>query len=147
MKVILLRDVPKIGRQYEVKDVADGYAANFLLPRKLAEVATKGKVAELQSKRATQKASKEKHDSELLEKLGDFKESGITIFAPANEQGHLFKGVQVADVMEALENQGVLVEKEQVLLEHPIKEVGEQKVSIAVGGKEIEILVKVEAEK
>ncbi|MEX0917027.1 MAG: 50S ribosomal protein L9 [Candidatus Paceibacterota bacterium] len=147
MKVILLKDVPKIGRQYEVKEVSDGYAGNFLLPKKLAEQATREKIKKLETLRETQKTvHKEEQKSLELSLTKLLEEGGITISAPANEQGHLFRGVSVGDILEALDNKDVAIPEELIAQEHPFKEVGEHSVVISVGEDTYTLPIKVEAE-
>ena len=102
MKVILLQDVPKMGKKYEVKDVNDGYARNFLLPKKIAEIATPGALKQLETRREKEvKAVKEKDSAikQTLEKLKDFV---LDIKEKANENGHLFAGIDAKRISEEL---------------------------------------------
>jgi large subunit ribosomal protein L9 len=130
MKVILKTTVDNLGRPGEVKDVKTGYARNFLLPRKLAELATdaalkyweKGK-----EKRAAQVAGEIKVAKELAEKL-----SGVNLsFAvPASEEGKLFGSVGKADVLKSLKAAGYETPKNAIRLENAIKATGEHEVEL-----------------
>ena len=136
MKVILLSDVPKIGKKYDVKDVASGYASNFLIPKKLAEIATPKKIQSLEIKKA-QAQDEQKIQSDLLAKnLETLKNVSIEIREKTNEQGHLFKGIHKEEIIKALKEQAhVDLPLESIVLEQPIKEVGEHTISVIVGEK------------
>jgi large subunit ribosomal protein L9 len=135
VKVILLQDVPNVGRKYEVKDVASGYAANLLFPKGLAELATKKKLVRLKNYHI-QREVEEKIQKDLLAKnLNSLKDISITVTAKANEQGHLFQGIHREDIVTALKEQAhVDLPPEYIRLKHPIKEVGEHKIEVSGGG-------------
>src|ERR1051326_7840032 len=100
MQVILRQDVDKLGLRGEVVDVAAGYARNYLLPRKLAETATPGKVAELrkhEEKRARQEAQSFDQAQEIVNRL---EAEEIRFDAPAGETGTLFGSVTGTDIAE-----------------------------------------------
>lgn len=130
MKVILLDDVVKLGRRGEVRDVADGYARNFLIPRKLALHATAGNLKNVQQIRRQQeaKASRIKADAETLRARIE----GLSFEAArqASEEGRLFGSVTSQDVVEFLGQHGVEIERRRVLLEEPIKALGEVTVPV-----------------
>lgn len=130
MKVILKTNVDHLGRAGDVKDVADGYARNFLLPRKLAEAATasalkyweKGK-----EKRATIVAAEIKVAKELADKLAGV---NLTFAMPASEEGKLFGSVGKTDVLKSLKAAGYDVPKNSVRLETALKTTGEHEVEL-----------------
>lgn len=140
MKIILLRDVPNVGKKYEVKDVSDGYALNYLMPRKLAEVATPGalKGVDLRKKQFVQK---QEIDKTLMAKtLESIKGVKITLNEKANEKGHLFAQVHKKEVINALKAQkGIELSEDMLDMEHPIKEAGEHKITIKIDKKSVEI--------
>jgi len=143
MKVILLRDVAKIGRRYEVVDVPNGFALNKLIPQKMAEVATPAglkKVALLKQKTLDQKDEQLKELEEIKEKLSGKK---VSIKAEANEKGHLFKGVSAKDICENAKVLGISLLEENIVIKEPIKTLGEHKVYFKVLDKEIEITLEV----
>lgn len=124
MKVILLRDVAKIGRRHEVKEVPDGYALNMLIPRKLAEIATSEslrRLEELKSKQAAGAAQKGANFKDILLRLT---ENPPEISVEANEKGHLFKGVRAEDIATYLKDLGCDIEAQNIKLDAPLKELG-----------------------
>jgi large subunit ribosomal protein L9 len=147
MQVILLKDVPKLGRQFEVKNVADGHALNLLFPRGLAEHASKEKVAALESRRA-EIAHLEKVDLETLAKAIK-KLDGVKVtikVGKANEQGNLYKGVGSAGVAEALSKEvGAKITSDNFDLPTHLKTVGEHPLSLKVGEASANCTIVVEA--
>lgn len=102
MQVVLLKDVRGVGRKDEVKEVSDGYALNSLIPQGAAVQATKHKLAEVVARHEQQKtelAAKQERLDNALRLLGG---RSIVVKAKANQQGHLFKGISVADVAQLL---------------------------------------------
>jgi len=130
MKVILKSTVDHLGRAGDVKDVADGYARNFLLPRKLAEAATpsalkyweKGK-----EKRASVVAAEVEVAKQLAGKLAGV---NLTFSMPASEEGKLFGSVGKTDVLKSLKAAGYEVPKNSVRLETALKTTGEHEVEL-----------------
>jgi large subunit ribosomal protein L9 len=130
MRVILLDDVPKVGRRGEVRDVADGYARNYLIPRKLALAATAGQLNNLEHLKRQQeaKAARVRADAEAQRARIE-----ALVYEPrrqASEEGKLFGSVTAQDLAEFLESQGVRVERRRILLEEPIKALGETTVPV-----------------
>lgn len=147
MKVILLNDVAKIGHKYDVKDVASGYAANYLFPRKLAEPATAARVKSIEKLQA-QAAEERRIQHELLAKnFGALKDVTVTVAGKANEQGHLFKAIKVDEIVSALREQAhVDIAPEMIKLEHSVKALGETKVTVEHGESHGSFTLSVEAE-
>lgn len=131
MQVILLQDVPKMGRKYDIKNVSSGYARNFLFPRGLAELATpdKVKLAEIIEKQAEQKRAVQ---SNILDKNIDSLEGLIIeIKEKANEKGHLFAGIHKKEISKILrEKKHLDVPIEFIELDEPIKETGKHKIKV-----------------
>jgi large subunit ribosomal protein L9 len=130
MKVILLEDVNKVGRRGEVRDVSDGYARNFLLPKKLALGATAGNLKNLEhiKKQANAKAERARSDAEALRARIEalvFEER-----RQASEEGKLFGSVTSQDLVDFLDKHGVKVERRRMQLEEPIKTLGETSVPV-----------------
>lgn len=142
MKVVLLEDVKGLGRRYDIKDVKDGYARNFLLPRGLAEVATDvalKKVAELKLK---MEADRKKLIAELEAEAEKIKDQKIVFRVKTGERGEMFGSVSARDIKDELEKIGV--HRGKVMLEKPIKILGETKVGVNFGEgikSEIKVLV------
>ena len=136
MKVIFLKDVPRVGKKYDVKDVNDGYATNFLLPRKLAITATTKALAELESRKKEITIEREVQESLLLKNLEEIKGKTITIKGKANELGHLFSAIHKKELIEAMKEQNHAdISEEFIVLEKPIKAVGEFEIPILIKGK------------
>ncbi len=136
MKVILLKEIKGLGRAGEIKEVSDGYAGNFLLPKKLAVMATPTAIQHWARLKDGQEKKKEKQVSqvkELAKKLSGLK---LTIARKSNEQGHLFASVNEQKVVELLAEQGLVVDKKRIIIEKPVKEIGEHQIKIDLG-KEI----------
>jgi len=130
MKVIILEDIKKLGRKYEIKEVKDGYAKNFLIPRKMAKPATSKAIqwAETQKELRKQKLEQE------LQKLQEIasKMDGFEIMFPVKvgEKGELFQSINAQKIAEKLKESGFKIKKDQVELKDPIKDIGEFPVKI-----------------
>src|SRR3989338_7848011 len=136
MRVIFLKDVPRVGKKYDIKEVNDGYAMNFLLPRKLAVTATPKAVTELEMKKKEIVIEREVQESLLLKNLEEIKDKAITIKGKANELGHLFSSIHKKEIIEAMREQHrAEIAPEFIILEKPIKEVGEYEIQISIKDK------------
>lgn len=143
MKVILLRDVAKIGRRFEVKEVPAGHAHNFLIPRKLAEPATAESLRRLEVELKKKSILVGRHDSDFKSALDTLSKTPIELTLPANKQGSLFKGVHASDIVKLIVTKGVSVTESEVVLDHPIKEVGEHTVTLRSGSTEGTIILRI----
>jgi len=130
MQVILLQDIEKLGKKFEMKEVANGYALNFLIPKGMAKKATKETLNWLKA----QKENLAKKDEEELKKTQDFASSvdGQEILLPVKigEEGQLFESITSQKIVEKLKELGFEVKKTQIELADPIKEMGEFPVKI-----------------
>jgi len=130
MKVILSEDVENLGKKYDVKDVADGFAMNFLLPKNLVKIATKNSLKWLES----QKANMEKNAEEELKKTQEFASkldgNEVVITVPVGEEGQLFSAVSSQKIADKLKEMGFEIKKSQIQLADPIKEQGEYNISL-----------------
>lgn len=134
MKVILLKDVAKVGKKFEVKSVADGFAINSLIPQKLAETATPNALARLAKIKAESEAERKIQENLLLKDLAAIKGQNLKIEEKANEKGHLFAQVHKAEVVRILkEKLQTEFPVDSIILDKPIKEIGSFKVTVAVG--------------
>ncbi|MBI5192724.1 MAG: 50S ribosomal protein L9 [Nitrospirae bacterium] len=124
MKVILKEDINGVGKLGEIINVAEGYGRNFLLPRKKAVEATPEnvKVIEREKKKLEAQLKASMHDAEELQKKVN--ESSVTIARQVGEGEKMFGSVTSADIAEALEKEGSNIDKKQIQLEKPIKELG-----------------------
>lgn len=141
MKIILLQDVKNLGKKGEVKEVAEGYARNFLFARKLAEVATQSGVKNVEIAKK-QQIEKDQIDLQKTQELAEQLEGkAITIFAK-DKDGKLFGSVQAKSIVKELEKENIFISEKSVVLENPIKELGEYEVKIELDHK-IEAMISV----
>lgn len=133
MKVVLLQDVKDLGKKGDLVNASDGYARNFLIPRKLAVEATAGKLKEIEEKKASEKVRKEKElkaAKELADKLSKIE---IIFRTKAGENGKLFGSITSKDVAEAIKAQHNLeLDKKKIVLHDAIKSLGTYQVEIKV---------------
>jgi len=132
-QAILLQDVEKLGERGEVIDVSKGYLRNYLMPRKLAEPATRGSIAAAQRRReAVERAvadaqTKSQEAAELLNR------TVLTIAHQAGDDGRLFGSVTSQDIADAIkEARGLTIDRRDIRLDEPIKTVGTRMVEIEV---------------
>ena len=130
MQIILQEDVEKLGNRGQIVTVAEGYARNFLLPRKLALEATPGNMKRLEKMRAAfaKKEATEKDSAQTLAEL--LATVTLTLSRKAGENDQLFGSVTSGDIAEALAAQGYTIEKRKIALADPIKLVGEYQIPI-----------------
>jgi large subunit ribosomal protein L9 len=130
MEVILREDVEKLGARGQLVKVANGYARNFLLPKRLAVAATESnkKIVEQERQAHLRREAKVATEAGDLAKL--MAAVVVTISQKAGENGQLFGSVTTKDIAEALEVQGYTIERRKIVLEEPIKSLGEFKVPL-----------------
>jgi large subunit ribosomal protein L9 len=130
MRVILLQDIENLGKKYDIKEVSDGYARNFLLKRGLVKPATKGilKWVELQKELAGKKA--EKDLEKIQEEAGNIDGQEVVIQVKVGNDGQLFESIGTKRISEKLKELGFEVKRTQVNLAKPIKELGEFPIKI-----------------
>jgi large subunit ribosomal protein L9 len=130
MKIILMADVPALGRRGDLKEVATGYARNYLLPKRLAVPATPANLRNVD----TLKRQREREDARAVAAARTAAERiaalALAVSARASDDGRLYGSVSAQDVVDFLERHEVPVEKRRVLLEEPIKALGEYRVPI-----------------
>jgi large subunit ribosomal protein L9 len=131
MKILLLKDVYSVGRAGDVKDVADGYFRNFLLPRQLAKIATVETLKEVDDIRKQSElrmSSDRKFFEDMLETL---KTQQITLFRKANDEGNLFGSITPKDILVELEKLGYKgLEERFIFIDPPIKTVSTHQVTL-----------------
>ena len=130
MKIILMEDVPALGRRGEVREVATGYARNYLLPKKLALPATPGNLQNLEHLKRQRDRAENKAREEARAAADRIAALELAVATRASEDGRLFGSVSAQDVVEFLERQRIPVQKRRVLLEDPIKALGEYQIPI-----------------
>lgn len=134
MKVILRADIKGVGRKYEVKNVADGYANNFLIPKKLVEYASVEAVKKAEVLRLATEAEMEIKEELTKKQIEILKEVEIVLQKKANDKGHLFEKLHEEEISKALKAQAKAdIAPEFIKLETPIKEVGDYQIKVEVG--------------
>lgn len=131
MKVILLKDIKGTGKKGEVKEVAEGYARNYLIPRKMAVAATEGNVNALKDRKKREAKRKEREQQEaeaLAEKLNDLR---VTLSVKAGEGGRIFGSITSKQISQVLKkNYRLNVDKKKILLNEPIRSLGVTQVPV-----------------
>ncbi len=142
MKVVLLKDVRAVGQHGEVKNVADGYAINFLFPQKLAEPATDDKIKQIAVNKEAHEAELQKHETELVAKLMQLKGKKVALSVRATEKGGLFKAVAAKDIVRAIKAEHDLdIPLESIHFPEHIKTVGEHQVLLKSKMQKVELAV------
>lgn len=144
MRVILQKDVPKLGKKGDIKNVSDGYARNFLFPRGLAVLATESGVKKVEQERAVLSAKQEKEKAALRELADTLARIKIQTTLKVGEGGGAFGSIGVSKILELLKEKGCTLDKSQIALEKPIKTLGEHKIPVRLDqGIESEIILTV----
>jgi large subunit ribosomal protein L9 len=141
MKIILLKDVPKVGRKHEVREVADGFAYNSLLPRGLAVRATPDALK--RAERAETERAEEVVRAEALcaSLTRETKEQPLVLARDANEKGHLFQGVRAGDIVRELASRGITLPESCLSVQTPIKETGPHVIPLRSGNARGELSI------
>jgi large subunit ribosomal protein L9 len=136
MKVLLLKDVYKLGRAGDVKKVADGYGRNYLLPQGLAVLATPGALKQsdnIRQKAAEQRAIVNKEMGVIADKMVDLT---ITFSAKASETGKLYGSITAGDIAEAVQREkGLELDKRKIELREPLRSLGTHTVSVRLAAE------------
>lgn len=146
MKIILLKDIAKVGKKYETKDISDGYAVNLLIPRGFAIPATADAIKRIGMEKMKVEGERKVHEELLLKNLSELDGVTITIKGKANEKGHLFAGLHkeaIAD--EVLKQTRLQIDPLSIQLEHPVKEIGTHTIEVNGGGKKVKFTLEIEA--
>ena len=145
MKVILTKDVDKVGKSGEMKQVADGFATNFLIPQKLAVPAAGGAYRAWQHDIASreEKRKREREDAEIAAQR--ISSTTLTMGVKVGEGGKLYGSITSKDIADALARRGINIDRHKVDLDEPLKTLGTYKVAVKVyQGMSPEVTVVVE---
>lgn len=146
MKIILLKDVPKVGKKYDIKNISDGYAQNLLIPKGLAVIATGEVLKRIELEKAHDQGEKLMHQELLLKNLNDLDGLTITMVEKANEKGHLFASVHIPEIISAIEKQTRLqIDAKHFVLDKHIKEIGIHIIEIKTELKSIKFNLDIKA--
>ncbi len=124
MEVILSEDIQALGKLGEIVKVKDGYARNFLLPRKLAYAATPSNLKRIEQQEKKNKAQHEQAKKEAEELAKKLNKASCTLSVEVNDLDKLYGAVAEADIAKALEVEGFTVDKKDIVIEKPIEELG-----------------------
>lgn len=131
MKVILLKDIPDIGPADTLKDVSDGYARNYLIPKGLAVIADKGTLKSLDARLKVKAEELEKHKSALKGIASKIDGAEINVQVDIGENGRLFGSVTNQDIARKIyESLGIELDKKKIILDQPIKAIGSFEVPV-----------------
>ena len=149
MKVILLTDVSKVGKKGDLVDVAEGYGRNYLIPRKMAEEATRERLKEWEQLQRTKEVRARREEEEAWGSRALLQGKQVMLKVSAGERGKLFGSVTATQVAERVQEKfGIPVDKKDVRLPSPVKELGSYPFSIKLHqGVEAEMTLKVEGER
>lgn len=136
MKVILLKDIKGTGKKGDVKEVSDGYARNFLFPKKLAVQAGNTELKELKEKQTSQQIKEQKEYEAAVELGKKMEEMNITMYSKAGDGGRLFGSITSKDIAAQIKKEyGIDVDKRKVILDEPIRVLGSRFVEIKIHQK------------
>jgi len=136
MKIILLKQVTKLGKKNDLKNVKDGYARNFLIPSGLAILASSKALTALEIRKKTIKAKITAVEQKLLKMIDKLDGSVIDMLARVGERGKLFGSISKAEIITAIKKQGFKqIKQDHIDLEKPIKEAGKHLIKIDIGLK------------
>lgn len=148
MKVVLLQDINKIGKKHEVKNVSDGHARNFLIPKGLVKPATKEALEWLEIQKEILRKKSENDLKKTEEQASSIDGMEVVITVKTGDEGEMFESINAQKISERFKELGFDIKKSQILLENPIKETGEFPVKIHFAHNlEVEIKVIVAGEK
>ena len=129
MKIILLQDIKTLGKKGDIKDVAEGYARNFLFPQKIAEIANPEAVKNIIAQKEKEKAEEAKNTDKMRQLAGILRDMEI-VLKSKEKNGKLFGSISARDISESLKKEGLDVAEEKIILKNPIKKIGEYRVEI-----------------
>jgi len=134
-EAILLKDVDELGTAGDAVDVSPGYLRNYLVPRKLAQPATRGALEEAQRRREAAERAEREQAERSQETAALLSKTVLTISHRAGEDGKLFGSVTAKEIAEAIKDaRGLKVERKRIRLEQPIREIGTYMVEVEISG-------------
>jgi len=146
MKIILLKDVRGLGKKYDIKEAKDGYVLNMLIPQGLAVHATDKNMKEVDIKKRTDLEHKKIQEDLLIMNLKELDGIKVEMSEKANAKGHLFAGIHKEQIIPEIKKQTRIdMLPEFLILEKPIKEVGEHEITVKVADKTVKFNLVVKA--
>ena len=146
MKILLLQDVKKLGKSGEIVEVSDGYAKNFIIPKKLGREATKQVQNEWAQKKGSEANRKEQERLAAIELVSQLKDKVVVLKEKAGQDGRLFGSVTAKDLSEAMKKQyGVDIDRKKINLKDPIRAVGNYSVEVKLQAEAVgQMIVQIE---
>ena len=142
MKVILCEDMESLGKSGEVVEVKDGYGRNFLIPRRLAKEASRKNLKQLGHEKRLIADVQKKKRTQLEALVEDLQAHSCTVLCQVGEQDRLFGAVTSRDIADSLRREGFSIDRRQIVLEEPLKQLGVYTVPVKLG-EGIEAMLKV----
>ena len=133
MKVILLRDVRGKGKKGQMLEVSDGYARNYMLPRKIAMEATADAINTMRMNDKATQERQARERAEAMELAKRMKAMTLTVYAKGGGAGRLFGSVTSQEIADALQSQGITLDKRKIVIDEPIKNVGTYTIRCKLG--------------
>lgn len=147
MKVILLKGVQKVGKRLDIVDVSDGFAMNSLFPQRLAELATPEALKKVEKLKLQEEAERKVREDLLIKNLKSLEDITLEVSGRANDQGHLFAGIHKEQLVPLLKEKAQIdIDSEYIILDKPLKEVGDHTVEVKVQDKTASFKVSIQAE-
>lgn len=145
MKVILLQDVAKVGKKYDVKEFSDGYAQNVLISKGLALRASPQEIAKLEERKKALNKKQQEEDKQFHEAVSLLASSNIVLKIKSNEKGNLFRSVQKDEIQKVIKDiSRQNIDEENIVFPKPIKELGTHLVRIKKGDLTGEFYIRIE---
>ena len=146
MKILLLQDVKKLGKSGEIVEVSDGYAKNFIIPKKLGREATKQVQNEWAQKKGSEANRKEQERLAAIELVSQLKDKVVVLKEKAGQDGRLFGSVTAKDLSEAMKKQyGVEIDRKKINLKDPMRAVGNYSVEVKLQAEAVgQMIVQIE---
>ncbi len=145
MKVILMQDVAKLGRRFDIVEVADGRGLNFLIPKGLALPATAENLKNISAKKDKVSADREADDAAFQTAVTHLSDKQVVVVVEANAKGHMFQALKAESIVEALALMGVNVVSSAILIADPIKEIGAHEINLVHGTEKVTVSIEVTA--
>ncbi|KKP79070.1 MAG: 50S ribosomal protein L9 [Candidatus Moranbacteria bacterium RIFOXYA12_FULL_35_19] len=134
MRIILLQDIKSLGKKGDIKDVAEGYARNFLFPKKIAQIATESAIKQMEIQKEREKSLELAKNIELKSLAEKIKGKKIVITAK-EKKGKLFGSITAKNIKEELEKEGLNISTDSVIIKETIKKIGEYEIEIKLTEK------------